>query len=124
MQPAIIAYAASQQACVVLQQAHGAAVRAATGAERVRTRTLWAMVGAMLAMAVGLGIGTVFLVRSICRPMDELTAIARRIGDGDLDVEIGTRRNDEIGAVQQSLAAMGDALRCAASSARPAIRPN
>ena len=65
----------------------------------------------MLAMAVGLGIGTVFLVRSICRPMDELTAIARRIGDGDLDVEIDTRRNDEIGAVQQSLAAMRDALR-------------
>ena len=40
VQPAIIAYAASQQAYVVLQQAHGAAVRAATGAERMRTRTL------------------------------------------------------------------------------------
>ena len=40
VQPAVIAYAASQQAYVVLQQAHGAAVRAATGAERMRTRTL------------------------------------------------------------------------------------
>ena len=40
VQPAIIAYAASQQTYVVLQQAHGAAVRAATGAERMRTRTL------------------------------------------------------------------------------------
>ena len=96
---------------MVLQQAHGAAVRAATGAEHTRTRTLWAVVGVMLAMAVGLGIGTVFLLRSICRPMDQLTAIARRIGDGDLDVEIDTRRNDEIGAVQQSLAAVRDALR-------------
>ena len=40
VQPAVIAYAASQQTYVVLQQAHGAAVRAATGAERMRTRTL------------------------------------------------------------------------------------
>ncbi len=109
VQPAITAYAASQQAYVVLQQARGAAVRAATGAERMRT--VWTVVGVMFAMAVSLGIGTVYLVRSICRPMDKLTTIARRIGDGDLDVEIDTRRNDEIGAVQQSLAAMRDALR-------------
>jgi len=109
VQPAITAYAASQQAYVVLQQAYGAAVRAATGDERMRS--VWTVIGVMLAMAVGLGIGTVFLVRSICRPMNELTAIAGRIGDGDLGVEIDTRRDDEIGAVQQSLAAMRDALR-------------
>ena len=109
VQPAITAYAASQQAYVVLQQAHGAAVRAATGHERMRT--VWTVIGVLFAMAVGLGIGTFFLVRSICRPMDELTAIARRIGDGDLDVEIDDQRSDEIGAVQQSLAAMRDALR-------------
>ena len=109
VQPAITAYAASQQAYVVLQQAHGVAVRAATGDERMRT--VWTVIGVMLAMAVSLGIGTFFLVRSICRPMDELTAIARRIGDGDLDVEIDHQRSDEIGAVQQSLATMRDALR-------------
>ena len=111
VQPAITAYAARQQAYVVLQQARGAEMRAATGAERMRT--VWTMVGVMFAMAAGLGLGTFFLVRSICRPMHELTTIARRIGDGDLnvDVDVETRRNDEIGAVQQALAAMRDALR-------------
>ena len=109
VQPAVTTYSANQQAYVVLQQARGAAVRAATGSERMRT--VWTVIGVMLTMAVGMGIGTYFLVRSVCRPMAELTTIARRIGDGDLDVEIDTRRSDEIGAVQQSLAAMRDALR-------------
>ena len=109
VQPAVTTYSASQQAYVMLQQARGAAVRAATGSERMRT--VWTVIGVMLTMAISLGIGTFFLVRSVCRPMAELTTIARRIGEGDLDVEIDARRSDEIGALQQSLAAMRDALR-------------
>ena len=109
VKPAVTAYLAGQQAYVVLQQAHGNAVRAESGEQRMRT--LWTAVGVMVLIVLGLGIGTALLVRAICRPMDDLAAIARRIGDGDLDVEVDTRRGDEIGSVLQSLAAMRDALR-------------
>ena len=109
VQPAVAAYLASQQAYVVLQQANSNEVRAAAGAERMRT--VWGVVGVMAFIVFGLAAGTVFLVRSICRPMDSLARIARRIGDGDLDVEVDTSRSDEIGHVMQSLAAMRDALR-------------
>jgi len=109
VQPAVSAYLASQQAYVALQQANSNAVRAAAATERMRT--VWAMVGVLLVIVVGLAIGTVFLVRSICHPMEKLADIGRRIGDGDLDVEVDTRRDDEIGHVMKSLAAMRDALR-------------
>ena len=109
VQPAIDAYAASQQAFVSLQQTRGATVRASIGDDRLHT--LWLIVGVMVATVAGLAAGAALLVRAICGPMDELNAIARRIGDGDLDVEIDTGRSDEIGSVQLSLAAMRDALR-------------
>jgi methyl-accepting chemotaxis protein len=59
----------------------------------------------------GLALSTMLLVRAICRPMNDLVGVARRIGDGDLDVAVDTGRSDEIGSVQQALAGMRDALR-------------
>ena len=109
VQPALTAYQASQQAFVALQQDYGKAARAASGKERMHD--VWTVVAELALFVVGLGLGTVLLARSICRPMDALIGIARRIGEGDLDVEIDARGNDEIGAVMQSLTRMRDALR-------------
>ena len=109
VQPALAAYLASQQAYVTLQQDLGKALRGQAAAERMRT--VWVVVGLMALSVLGLALGTVLLVRSVCRPMGTLQAIAKRVGDGDLDVEIDLQRNDEIGAVNHSLAAMRDALR-------------
>ena len=109
VQPALAAYLASQQAYVTLQQELGKALRSQAGQDRMRT--VWVVVGLMALSVLGLALGTVLLVRSVCRPMATLQAIAKRVGDGDLDVEIDLQRNDEIGAVNQSLAAMRDALR-------------
>ena len=109
VQPALAAYLASQQAYVTLQQELGKALRSQAGQDRMRT--VWVVVGLMALSVLGLALGTVLLVRSVCRPMATLQAIAKRVGDGDLDVEIDLQRNDEIGAVNHSLAAMRDALR-------------
>ncbi|MES2716708.1 MAG: HAMP domain-containing protein, partial [Pseudomonadota bacterium] len=109
VQPAITAYLATQQAYVDLQRERSAAVRAESGAERLRT--VWLVMGVMGAIVAGLVVSTLLQVRAICGPMQQLVDVARRIGDGDLDVAVETDRSDEIGAVQRALAAMRDALR-------------
>ena len=109
VQPALTSYLASQQAFAALQVQHGQAVRARVGEDRMRT--VWAVVGMIALVVGGLALSTVLQVRAICRPMGELQAIARRIGEGDLAVDIDHLRNDEIGQVMQSLASMRDALR-------------
>ncbi|MDO9286502.1 MAG: HAMP domain-containing protein, partial [Aquabacterium sp.] len=109
VQPAVSAYLTAQQAYVDLQKERSAAVRADSASDRMRT--VWLVIGVMTVIALGLMLGTVALVRSICRPMDQLASVARRIGEGDLDVQVDTGRDDEIGTVQRALAAMRDALR-------------
>ena len=109
VQPALAQYLASQQAYVVLQQDLGRSQRAQAGAERMTT--LWGLVGVLAVIVLGLATSTLLTARSIARPMERLTAIARRIGEGDLGVEIDYRADDEVGAVMQSLARMRDALR-------------
>ena len=109
VQPAVGAYLASQQAYVALQLARSEAVRAEAGDKRLRMAATLAAV--MLVVLFALALGTVLLVRSILRPMHSLVEIARRIGEGDLDVAVPQHRNDEIGAVMDSLTSMRDALR-------------
>jgi methyl-accepting chemotaxis protein len=109
VQPAIGTHLAAQQAYVDLQLGHTAAVRAQSGAERMHLA--WAALGVIVLVLGVLVVTTALTVRAICRPMDRLVDVARRIGDGDLDVEVATTRADELGAVQRALAAMRDALR-------------
>jgi methyl-accepting chemotaxis protein len=109
VQPAITSYLAAQQAYVDLQRARSAAVRATSGADRLRA--VWLVMGVMAAIVAGLVVSTLLLVRAVCRPLDQLVDVARRIGDGDLEVAVDTSRGDEIGAVQRALAGMRDALR-------------
>ena len=109
VQPAISVYLASQQAYVALQLARSEAVRAEAGDQRLRIAAI--LSGVVLVVLLALALGTALLVRSIVRPMHSLVDIARRIGEGDLEVALPQHRNDEIGAVMASLAGMRDALR-------------
>ena len=118
VQPALATYLASQQAYVTLQQDLGKAQRSQAG--HARMRSVWLVVGLLASSVLGLALGTLLLVRSVCRPMDSLQAIAKRIGDGDLNVQIDLQRDDEIGAVNHSLAAMRDALRSIVGQVRQA----
>ena len=116
VQPAVTAYLAAQQAYVDLQRAQTAAVRAASGTERMRS--VWAVLSVVAVVITLLMVSTMLTVRAICRPMARLVEVARRIGDGDLDAEVDSGRDDEIGAVQRALAAMRDALRGIVGQAR------
>ena len=109
VQPAVASYLASQQAYLVLQQSHSDSVRAEAGDRQMQI--VMALVAVMAMVLVVMGVGTALLVRSVCRPMAGLVEIARRIGQGDLDVDVPRHRDDEIGAVMQSLLGMRDALR-------------
>jgi len=118
VKPAVEAYLASQQAYVSIQEQRSAALHDAIGSERMRT--VWAVVGLMGLIVAGMSVGTVYLVRSICTPLRELADVAKRIGDGDLDVAVETGRHDEVGDVLNSLANMRDALRSIVSQVRGA----
>ena len=109
MQPAVDAYLASQQAYAVAQQQRANALRVETAENRIAITLR--MIGAMALGLLGMAAGTVFLVRSICRPLAAVVDIAQRIGAGDLDVELPRHRDDEIGAMMAALLAMRDALR-------------
>ena len=107
--PTVVAYMASQRAYMVLQLARSEQVREEAGARRlnVSKHAAFTLAFALLAIAIA----TFFLIRSICRPLNTLGQIARRIGEGDLDVEVPAYRADEVGAVMASLMTMRNALR-------------
>jgi len=52
-----------------------------------------------------------FSGRALSRPIVKLTAAADRISVGDLDMEIRSRRKDEIGALAEAIARMQDSIR-------------
>ncbi|NRF68521.1 HAMP domain-containing protein [Aquincola sp. S2] len=116
LRPALAAYTALQRDFVKLQEVRAAALRDALGAERLRT--VWMAAVVMGLIVLGLSISTLFLVRSIRRPLAALARAADRIGHGDLTVELDVQRHDEIGQVTRSLADMRDALRGIVSQVR------
>ena len=116
VRPAITAYLGAQQAYVDLQHARSDQVRTDAGADRMRTVGL--VVGVLAVIVVSLLVSTVLLVRAVCRPLQQLSGVASRIGDGDLDVAIDTSRDDEIGEVQRALGSMQGALRAIVGQVR------
>ncbi len=105
---------AALDAVVTLQreQAQGLQKQAA----EQRMRTVWGVL-ALMAFIVGVAaLGSLFLVRTVCRPLLALRALAERIGHGDLAVDVDTTRSDEIGDLQRSIAEMRDALRALVGS--------
>jgi methyl-accepting chemotaxis protein len=109
VQPTLTAYLASQQEYVKFHDQRSTAALDAVAANRMKT--VWAVAGVLALITAALAVGTFFLVRSICRPLDHMVGVARRIGEGDLGVEVDSGRQDELGQAMASLAQMRDALR-------------
>ncbi len=65
------------------------------------------LIGLIIALAVAFA-ASVFITRTISRPLNEALAISNRLSEGDLTVQIQTGRNDETG---QLLAAMKNMVR-------------
>ncbi|CAH1227614.1 methyl-accepting chemotaxis protein [Paenibacillus sp. JJ-223] len=71
----------------------------------IRTYTL---VGS--ALIIGLVV-LVFVIRSIHRPLAQLTQAASKVSSGDLTVQVGLKRKDEFGKLGDSFDAMTSSLR-------------
>lgn len=67
---------------------------------------LWATIVALL-VSIGFSL---FLFRSITKPLKELSAAAKNIGKGNLNNRIPVRTNDEIGQLSQSFNRMAESL--------------
>lgn len=70
-------------------------------------RNIWL---GLCALMLAIGIGTVFYAR-LARDLRELTAAAKRIGDGDLDAPMTVTRSDEIGDLARGFESMQSRLR-------------
>jgi methyl-accepting chemotaxis protein len=64
------------------------------------------VVGLIIAILI-----TVWIVRAITRPLAEMTEAAERIAEGDVDVEVRTTSNDEIGRLAHAFSDSVDYLR-------------
>ncbi|MDE2228941.1 MAG: HAMP domain-containing protein [Alphaproteobacteria bacterium] len=74
-----------------------------------RYRTL-SIIATLAAVLLGATIA-LLLVRRMVRPIATASSAARRIAEGELDVEIGTAGNDELGQLLGSMAVMRDNIR-------------
>ena len=77
------------------------------GVTRLRTTLILVGLLALLAIAGAL----VLIAGRISRPVREVAAAAERIADGDLDVTLATRGEDEVGRMAAAFGAMVDSLR-------------
>jgi methyl-accepting chemotaxis protein len=86
------------------------AARLASQVTTVKTTRIVILVGAIMAILAMIVIG-ILLVRNITKPIRELSELSRRIGGGDLVVDIPqVSREDEIGSLGQSLRTMTDSM--------------
>jgi len=73
-----------------------------------------------LAALVGGTLLSLFIARSITRPLDEAVMINNRLADGDLTVDIKVERTDEVGQMLLSMKSMVDRLRTIISDVKSA----
>lgn len=67
-------------------------------------RQLWPKGALALLVAVISGVGLMIVTRRVVRPINDLTAIMKRLASGDHQVEIGGQgRRDEIGAMAEAV---------------------
>jgi len=69
------------------------------------------LLGLVLLAIINLGLVGVTIGSNTITSLRRLTARAEEMADGDLDVDLRTTREDEIGSLYQSFAAMRDSLR-------------
>ena len=87
------------------------AARLASQVNTVNTTRIVIIAGAIIAILAMIVIG-ILIVRNITKPIRELSELSRRIGGGDLAVNIPqVSRKDEIGSLWQSFRTMTDNLR-------------
>ena len=107
--PAVKTYLDEQRAFVTLQEQQGAALRDRIGQDRMKT-VIGSAVFALLILVM-MAIAGRSLIRSIVKPLEDAAHASRRIGEGDLTVEVDTSRTDEIGELMRAVAEMRDSLR-------------
>jgi methyl-accepting chemotaxis protein len=86
------------------------ATRLAAQVTTVNTTRIVIIAGAIIAILAMIAIG-ILLIRNITKPIKELSELSRRIGGGDLAVDIPqVGRQDEIGSLWQSFRTMTESM--------------
>ncbi|MBQ0958415.1 HAMP domain-containing protein [Ideonella sp. 4Y11] len=81
--------------------------------------TIALLVATLLLTAAAVGVGARLLV-SVARSLSRASQAAESVADGDLTVQVDTDRQDEIGALQRSLARMVERLQSSMQQVRQA----
>lgn len=68
------------------------------------------MLSMLVVMALALAAGSFPLARTITKPLEKLTAAARKLGSGDLSTRTGMKRKDEVGELAAAFDEMADRL--------------
>jgi len=95
-------------ALVALQRRQSTTMRENAAAHRMGT--VWGVLALQALIVVITGLGSWFLVRTVCHPLQQVRDTAERIGQGDLAQPVPTDRHDEIGDVMRTLERMRLAL--------------
>jgi methyl-accepting chemotaxis protein len=107
--PLVVSYGESLNDFTALQRDSKQQVQAELDQQRGRATLFVCLIfGAVVLVLVG---GAVWLVRSIVRPLQEATALAERIAQGDLSMQTQVERGDEFGQLLRSMGRMAGQLR-------------
>ena len=106
--PAMTRYIGAQKELVKMQQDRTVEVMAETEARR-QTNSAGILVGLAVIVAA-IFLATSWLVRSIREPLNQANELAARIAQGDLSTVVVTHREDEFGALLDSLSTMNQSL--------------
>lgn len=68
------------------------------------------VLGTVALVVLVLAVASAPLARAIARPLEHLSRVARRFGEGDLSARSGLERSDEIGALARTFDEMADRL--------------
>ncbi len=96
--------------------AQAAAVNAAVGNTVSQSITLVGVIG-LVAIVIAILI-TIWLVHSITRPLTQVTRAAERIAEGDVEVAVDVRGDDEIGQMASAFRGSVEYLRAMVRAAR------
>ena len=108
LEPALERYTGAIGALLEHQKQEAGAIARASAQVYRSSRLMLIGLG---ALAIGLGILFAWLLtRSIVRPLKNAVEVAQRIADGQLDADISTQRQDEIGQLLLALKAMNASL--------------
>ncbi len=106
--PAVAAYITTLRDFVKQQQDAEKAIQKEIAASRMWTVKMAAAAVSLLLLAIV--VGAYFLIGSIQRPLEQATALAGRIAEGDLSGRETVTRGDEFGDLLRALYVMSDAL--------------